>query len=148
MQLQIEEVIVKTIDRLFVTMAAGLFLLTCFAFAGPGDGRGANTDSRMTATPGTNVPGKTILFFMNPNGRPCQMQKAILDHLADSLKGLAAVTYIKTTDPEDQNKFESWGIRGLPSLIIVNKDGKELRRFPPGIQDASTVLSGLREKDK
>lgn len=94
------------------------------------------------------TPEKTILFFMNPNGHPCQMQKAILDDIADSLRGLSRITFIKTTEQVDLEKFDTWGIRGLPSLIIVDKNGKEIKRFAPGIQDAGTILAALRGKIK
>lgn len=71
------------------------------------------------------IPAKTILFFMNPNGQPCRMQNAIIEDMKDSLKGLAQVAYVKTTEPADRDKFETWAIRGLPSLIIVDKNSKE-----------------------
>jgi thiol-disulfide isomerase/thioredoxin len=94
------------------------------------------------------LPTNKILFFMNPNGHPCQMQNAILDEIKDSLAGLATVTYIKTTEPGDRDAFETYGIRGLPFLIIVDKNGKELKRFTPGIQSKEAILAALREKTK
>jgi thiol-disulfide isomerase/thioredoxin len=94
------------------------------------------------------VPSKEILFFMNPNGHPCQMQNAILEEIKDSLATLAKVTYIKTTEPKDRDAFETYGIRGLPSLIIVDKNKKELKRFTPGIQRKEDILAALREKVK
>ena len=106
----------------------------------------ASTTVQCTA-PAKNAPAKTILFFMNPNGHPCQMQKGIIDGMKDSLSGLASITFIKTTEDGDRDKFYQYGIRGLPSLIIVDKNGNELKRFAPGIQDESTILSALREKE-
>lgn len=85
---------------------------------------------------------------MNPNGQPCRMQSAIIDDMKDSLIGLAQVTYVKTTEPADRDKFETWAIRGLPSLIIIDKNGKELKRFTPGIQSADVILAALRGKKK
>jgi hypothetical protein len=93
-----------------------------------------------------NIPDRTILFFMNPNGRPCQMQKAVLDGMGEKLAGLAQVTYIKTTESTDQDKFSHYGIRGLPSLIIVDKNGNEIMRFSPGIQSEETILAALQKK--
>jgi thiol-disulfide isomerase/thioredoxin len=89
---------------------------------------------------------KTVLFFMNPNGHPCQMQNAILEEIKDSLANLATITYIKTTEAKDQDAFETYGIRGLPSLIIVDKNNKELKRFTPGIQSKEDILAALRKK--
>ena len=94
----------------------------------------------------TAAPEKTLLFFMNPNGRPCQMQKEVLDGMSEKLAGLAQVTSIKTTESGDRNKFSQYGIRGLPSLIIVDKNGNEITRFSPGIQSEETILAALRKK--
>jgi thioredoxin 1 len=94
-----------------------------------------------TAVP---TPSLTILFFMNPNGRPCQMQNEILSAIKDSLVARASTTYIKTTEPADRERFSVYGIRGLPSLIIVDSNNKEIKRFTPGIQSAETILAALK----
>jgi len=91
-------------------------------------------------------PDKTILFFMNPNGRPCQMQLEVIDGMKTKLAPLALVTLIKTTESGDRDKFSRYGIRGLPSLIIIDKNGKEITRFQPGIQDEATILNALEQK--
>ncbi len=105
-------------------------------------------DSAMAQSKKPVLPAKTILFFMNPNGHPCQMQNAILDGIKDSLAGKATIKYIKTTEEGDRNAFDTYGIRGLPSLIIVDKRGKELKRFSPGIQSKEDILAALKEKVK
>lgn len=87
--------------------------------------------------------GKKLLFFMNPDGYPCQTQLGILNSVADSLSKVAQVVYIKTTVPADMQKFEEYGIRGLPSLVIADATGRELSRFSPGIQSADAVLAAL-----
>lgn len=89
------------------------------------------------------APGKKLLFFMNPNGYPCQTQLGILNGVADSLSKVAEVVYIKTTEPADMQKFEEYGIRGLPSLVIADMNGRELSRFSPGIQSGDAVLAAL-----
>jgi thiol-disulfide isomerase/thioredoxin len=105
-------------------------------------------DTAAALKTGKRIPSKEILFFMNPNGHPCQMQKAILEEIQDSLAPLAKITYIKTTEAKDRDAFETYGIRGLPSLIIVDKNGQELERFTPGIQSKEDILAALREKAK
>lgn len=102
-------------------------------------------DTAMTQIKKPAVPAKTILFFMNPSGHPCQMQNAILDGIKDSLAGRATIKYIKTTEEGDRDAFDTYGIRGLPSLIIVDKTGKELKRFSPGIQNKQTILDAVRK---
>jgi thiol-disulfide isomerase/thioredoxin len=89
---------------------------------------------------------REILFFMNPNGHPCQMQLAILDRIKDSLTNLATIRYYKTTNDEDYDAFTKYGIRGLPSLVIADQKGVEISRFTPGIQNAETILNALRAK--
>ncbi len=98
------------------------------------------------AVPSTAVAakGRKLLFFMNPTGYPCQTQKAILDGIGGSLAPLAQVVYYKTTEPADIQKFEEFGIRALPLLVIADKDGRELSRFAPGIQSADAVLAALQ----
>ena len=67
----------------------------------------------------------------------------ILNGVDDSLSKVAQVVYIKTTEPADMQKFEDYGIRGLPSLVIADMNGRELSRFSPGIQSSDAVLAAL-----
>lgn len=93
-------------------------------------------------------PDKEILFFLNPNGQPCITQLSILDGMKTKISSLAKIKYIKTTETSDQNTFYQYGIRGLPSLIILGKDGKELKRFTPGVQTEKTILSAFEKLGK
>jgi thioredoxin 1 len=121
-----------------VAALAGIFV----AVAGQG------ADSSITADTSDSVEKKkvekTILFFINPNGMPCQMQDRILTGMMDQLNGKASVKYIKTTVAEDRADFAKWGIRGLPMLIIVDKSDKVLKRFTPGIQSEQVILDALK----
>ncbi|MDP1891791.1 MAG: thioredoxin family protein [Gemmatimonadaceae bacterium] len=105
----------------------------------------ANTATNAAANNTANAPaaGRQLLFFMNPDGYPCQVQQQILNDVADSLSKVAHVVYIKTTEPADMQKFEAYGIRALPSLVIADQNGRELERFAPGIQSANAVLAAL-----
>lgn len=85
------------------------------------------------------APLPRLVFFMNPNGQPCQMQDRILQEMAPELKGKAEVVYYKTTVGTDIAKFQQYGIRSLPTLIVTDASGKEIRRATPGIQSASQV---------
>jgi hypothetical protein len=93
-----------------------------------------------------SVPDKQILFFLNPNGRPCQIQSTILDNMKSKLASKASVKYISTTEKADLEKFGRYGIRALPMLIIEDKNGKEVKRFTPGIQEEQAILSALESK--
>jgi len=39
----------------------------------------------------------------------------------------------------DIAKFQQYGIRSLPALIVTDASGKEIRRATPGIQSAAQV---------
>jgi thioredoxin 1 len=79
-----------------------------------------------------------LIFFMNPNGRPCQMQDQILREMPD-LASRADVVYYRTTEPGDIARFEQYGIRSLPQLIVTDASGAVLRRATPGIQSDPQV---------
>ena len=84
-----------------------------------------------------------LVFFMNPHGRPCQIQDQILREMLGQLAGRAEVVYVKTTESADLPAFQHFGIRALPTLLVADAEGREIRRAPPGIQSAAQVLQLL-----
>lgn len=86
---------------------------------------------------------KTIVFFINPNGGPCKAQKEILQKLLKDRKGNFTVAYVNSMKPEDQKAFYDYGIRNLPSLVLVDGSGNISRVFPPGIQSYETLVQSL-----
>ena len=84
-----------------------------------------------------------LVFFMNPNGRPCQIQGQILQTMAAELAGRADLVYFRTTEGGDLPRFEQYGIRSLPSLVLTDANGAELRRATPGIQSDVQVRALL-----
>jgi hypothetical protein len=92
----------------------------------------------------TAAPKSTLLFFMNPAGRPCQVQDQILGDSKAQWEPLATLRYVRTDTAADRDAFYQYGVRSLPNLILVGPDGKEIRRYSPGIQSADSVLSGIR----
>lgn len=90
------------------------------------------------------APKPTLIFFLNPAGRPCQMQDQILTDSKAQWEPLATLRYVRTDTAADQDVFYKYGVRSLPNLILVGPDGKELKRYSPGIQSADSVLSGIR----
>lgn len=91
-------------------------------------------------------PKPTLIFFMNPNGSPCQMQDQILVQGKTDIEKYAQVRYVKTTIPGDREVFYQFGIRSLPNLVLVDAMGKELSRFAPGIQSIEAIMSALTGK--
>ncbi len=86
---------------------------------------------------------KTIVFFQNPNGGPCRAQNEIIEKLMKDRKGNFAVVYINAMKPEDQKAFYDYGVRNLPSLVLVDGSGNISRVFPPGIQSYETLGKSL-----
>lgn len=80
-----------------------------------------------------------LVFFMNPSGAPCQVQERILREMAAELSARAEVVYYRTTDPADLAQFGRYGIRSLPSLVLTDASGREIRRATPGIQSAEQI---------
>lgn len=102
----------------------------------------APTSSKPAAA--TAAGGKPrLVFFMNPNGAPCQMQDGILQDMATELKDRVEVVRYRTTSDADLAQFEQYGIRSLPSLVLTDAAGRELRRASPGIQSAESVRALL-----
>lgn len=86
----------------------------------------------------------SLLFFLNPNGRPCQMQDQYLNQIRSQIEEVAEIVYIKTTNPDDKSLFYKYGIRSLPSMIILDENDNIAQRFSPGIQDTKTILESLK----
>lgn len=89
----------------------------------------------------------TLVFFENPNGAPCRMQRAMLDILVEKRKGTFNIASVSTMNQADQKGFYDYGVRSLPTLVLVDKVGKISRVFSPGIQSLevlSTALDGLK----
>jgi len=91
------------------------------------------------------APLPTLVFFMNPNGTPCQMQYKILQDGMKDLAKFANVRYVKTTEAADREAFYQYGIRSLPNLILVDNAGKEIVRFAPGIQEMDVIMKSIRK---
>ncbi|NTV50179.1 MAG: thioredoxin family protein [Geobacteraceae bacterium] len=85
----------------------------------------------------------TLVFFENPNGAPCRAQKALLNKLVEQRKENFNIASVSTLNQEDQKGFYDYGIRSLPTLVLVDKAGKISRVFSPGIQNTEVLSSAL-----
>ncbi len=85
----------------------------------------------------------TIVFFQNPMGGPCKAQKEVLRKLHQDRKNNFNIANVSTMNPDDQKAFYDYGVRNLPMLVLVDKQGKISRVFPPGIQSAETLAAAL-----
>ena len=85
----------------------------------------------------------TLVFFQNPNGGPCKAQKVVLDKLKEQRKGAFNIAGVSTMNENDQKAFYDYGVRSLPTLVLVDKAGKISRVFPPGIQSIEVLSAAL-----
>ena len=97
---------------------------------------------------GEQAAGPFLVFFLDPNGGPCRMQNDILTRMAAELDGKAELRYVQTTVPADLNYFYAYGIRGLPALVLVDGEGREIKRLPPGVRSAEEIRSLLKSAAK
>jgi len=85
-----------------------------------------------------------LLAFLNPNGMPCQQQIEILNQVNGKLPPTIAVKKILTTNEQDLNLFYQYGVRSLPSLILINGKGDVINRLSPGIQDETAIINVIK----
>jgi len=85
----------------------------------------------------------TLVFFQNPNGGPCKAQQQVLDKLTEKRKGTFTIAPVNAMEQNDQKAFYDYGVRSLPSLVLVDKAGAISKVFPPGIQSIETISSAL-----
>lgn len=97
------------------------------------------TETLITPAEASESLSFNLIFFLNPNGGPCRIQDDILKGMSDEFKGKVSLKYIKTTAPADQKLFYKYGIRALPTLILTDASGKEIRRMTPGIKQPTEI---------
>jgi hypothetical protein len=85
-----------------------------------------------------------LLFFMNPNGKPCQIQKGILEQNRSAIEQRYHIRYVNATNPTDRSYFYQFGVRGMPSIILLSSSGRIHRRFPPGILNGTQLLQAVK----
>ena len=72
------------------------------------------------------------------------MQANILKEMADELSGKVDIQYVQTTIPIDRDIFYQYGIRALPTLLLADNSGKEIKRIPPGVKNAGDIRTLLQ----
>lgn len=102
----------------------------------------AKTQSSTSATVPTatrELASHKLVFFLNPDGGPCRLQVSILNDMASELRGKVDIQYVQTTIPSDRAAFSQYGIRGLPTLLLADASGKEIKRMTPGVKQADDI---------
>ena len=98
-----------------------------------------NISSQSAPGPTHQTADFKLVFFLNPDGGPCIMQNSILKEMTGELSGKVDIQYVQTTVPADLNIFNHYGIRALPTLLLADASGKEIKRMPPGIKRADDI---------
>jgi thioredoxin 1 len=121
--------------------------LVAAAFAAVGVAAAADATAPLSAPELQKVIGSgkknTIVFFQNPMGGPCRAQNEILQKLLKDRRNNFNVANVSTMKQEDQKAFYEYGVRSLPTLVLVDKSGKVRKFFPPGIQSYETLVAAL-----
>lgn len=86
-----------------------------------------------------------LLFFLNPGGGPCQLQAQILKEHQEAIEKRFVIKAVATSDPSARQLFYRFGIRGLPSIVLLRSDGTLYRRLPPGVIPGEYILKVIEE---
>ena len=127
-----------------LTLIFIVLLLCSLTFSCQKQQASSSTKTHLANQTVTSTQAK-LLFFMNPAGYPCQMQDQILTAMKSELEKKVKLTYFKTSIHQDREKFYAYGIRALPALILIDKTGNEVKRFPPGIQSKESIINSISE---
>ncbi len=125
--------------RILLAVSVAIFAVSSIAIAGA-TAPLSTPELKQTIGAGGKAP---LVFFQNPNGGPCMAQKGILVKLLQDRKGSFNIASINAMNQNDQKAFYDYGVRSLPSLVLVDKAGKISKVFPPGIQNQETLTSAL-----
>ena len=105
-----------------------------------------NQPARTTASVSNQqMADHLLVFFLDPNGGPCRMQGDILSRMTNELEGKVLVRPVQTTIAADRDLFYAYGIRALPTILLADSTGKELKRLPPGVQGEEAIRSLLSQ---
>jgi len=126
-----------------------IILLAVVALFGCSQDQTAQTTTQpasQTTTTQAAQPGAEhlLVFFINPHGGPCRMQADILNQMSADLDGKVIVRPVKTNVQADAQLFAAYGIRGLPTILLADRNGKEIRRLSPGVHRAETIRELLK----
>jgi thioredoxin len=136
----------KEIDMRRIFVAVSLIVMTLIVAGCQSGSTGGGTPApQSTAALKQAIASgkKTMVFFLNPQGGPCRAQNEILQKLYQDRGGSFNIAYVSAMEPGDQQAFYDYGVRNLPTLVLVDSSGKIDQNFPPGIQTYETLAAAL-----
>jgi thioredoxin 1 len=128
--------------RVLMPASVIAILVTVAGLAAAGSTKAPLSTAELKQTIGSGNKN-TIVFFQNPLGGPCKVQNEILQQLMKDRKKGFNIAYVSTMNVEDQRAFYDYGVRSLPTVVLVNKTGMISRFFPPGIQSYDALAAAL-----
>ena len=115
-----------------VQFIASVFLLTALFLSPAWGGEPAQGGIPPVPTPGM----VTMVDLGAHKCIPCKMMAPIIAELQKEYKGRASIIFIDVWQNRDQGK--KFGIRGIPTQIFYDKDGKEVGRHV-GFMDKKSI---------
>lgn len=80
---------------------------------------------------------RTLLVFHSPSCGPCA---AVMPHVQTfARQGAATVEYFDTSTPDGLAQASELGVRSTPTLLVIDADGKELKRTTTVAMDAGRI---------
>jgi len=76
---------------------------------------------------------KKILYFSAPWCGPCRMLGPTMDSVANQ------VNFTKINVDEDTNSSVKYGIRNVPTLVLVDQSGKEINRLVGNVSKQQVI---------
>ena len=139
----------------YIIFSALLFLITaCSSDEQPKKASDSATTVTETSASSANssetrqLAAHKVVFFLDPNGGPCRLQVSILNDMANEFRGKVDIQYVQTTVPGDRDIFYQYGIRALPTLLLADSDGKEIKRMTPGVKQADDIRTLIQSIPK
>ena len=97
-------------------------------------------DSKNDAIPPVPTPGLVTMLDLGAHKCiPCKMMAPIIAELQKEYKGRASIIFIDVWEHREQ--AQRYGIRGIPTQIFYDKEGKEVGRHLGFLEKKSIVAT-------
>ena len=127
--------------KLIISLFSFLGILVSFQLYSQNEVYAASKSEKSILVSNQTMPKKTLLFFMDPNGRPCQIQYNILVETKSKIEKYVKLGVVQTTNASHRNAFYRFGVRALPTIIVLDDNEKVVHRFTPGIRTQQELLN-------
>ena len=101
------------------------------------------SDSKEGGIPPVPTPGLVTMVDLGAHKCiPCKMMEPIIAELQKEYKGRASIIFIDVWERREQ--AQRFGIRGIPTQIFYDKEGKEIGRHV-GFLDKKSIVKALEK---